>query len=589
MAKDPVNPQDISPVRLVDETGEQLDGQQLMAASVPVALASDQTDVPVSLDGEQVDVSDRAARDLGRVDIADELPAGTQNIGDVDIAGINAIGPVAGQDTMTNSLPVVLASDQSVIPVDATGQGDVPITLDSEQVDVSDRAARVLGKVDVAGIDAVGASAGQALMASSFPVTVASDQSNMPVRFGDSPSLDAFQRLRVSNPTTLYDAQLQYDDQPLLWETDINGAGSTAHLPNQSALQLTVTDADGDRVTRQTRAYYRYQPGKSQLIVLSGLLGVGKAGVSQRIGLLYDQNGLFFEYIGTTLNVTLRSFVTGATVNTRVAQTGWNLDVMDGSGVSGVTLDVTKAQIFVVDLEWLSSGRVRMGFFMNGAIVYVHEFLNANVLATPYMTTANLPLRYEIENTAATSGSTTLLQVCAMIASEGGFSIELGFPFMASNGTTTISVTTRRPILSIRPRALFNSIANRVSLLPEHFNVYSQDQDIFYEIVYGGTLTDASFANVDATYSAMEKDVAATAISGGVVLDSGFVVVGAGPGSNTASGAQLESLLSKLPLTLDKAGAHPTSPLTDSLSIVTTSIPSGATDVSASLSWRELR
>jgi hypothetical protein len=414
-----------------------------------------------------------------------------------------------------------------------------------------------------------------------------SDQ--LAIRMGDSASVDAFGRLRVSNPTTLYDAQLQYDNQPLLWETDTDGAGSTAHLPNQSALQLTVTNASGDRVTRQTRSHYRYQPGKSQLIVMTGVLGAGKTGVSQRIGLFDDQNGAFFECISTTLNMTLRSFVTGSIVDTQIPQASWNLDVMDGTGASGVTLDVEQAQIFVIDLEWLSVGRVRMGFFVDGVPVYVHEFLNANNIATPYMTTANLPLRYEIENTAGTSGATTLLQVCAMIASEGGFSVELGFPFQTSNAATTIAVTTRRPVLSIRPRALFNSIANRASLLPEHFHVYSQDQDVFYEIVYGGSLTDASFANVDATYSAMERDVAATAISGGVVIDSGYVVVGAGPGSNTASGAQLESLLSKLPLTLNIAGSHPTSPLTDSLSIVATSIPGGATDVSASLSWRELR
>lgn len=38
-------------------------------------------DVKVTLDGETVDVSDRAARDLGKVDIVNPLPAGTNAIG----------------------------------------------------------------------------------------------------------------------------------------------------------------------------------------------------------------------------------------------------------------------------------------------------------------------------------------------------------------------------------------------------------------------------------------------------------------------------------------------------------------------------
>ena len=317
-------------------------------------------------------------------------------------------------------------------------------------------------------------------------------------------------------------------------------------------------------------------------------MGEGRSGVSQRIGYFDDDNGVFFECRNTEIGVVLRSKTGGAVINDRIAQTNWNLDIMDGSGNSGIILDPSKSQIFVIDLEWLSVGRVRLGIFVGGELIYVHQFLNANTSPGAYMTTANLPVRYEIENTGVSASNTSLRQIFTAVISEGGFEEELGTPFSASNGATEIAVTTRRPVLSIRPIQTFNGITNRGLIIPEAFSVFSEDTAAFVEIVYGGTLTNASFADIDATNSIAQRDIAADAISGGIVIAPEFVTSG-GVGSNRQSGVGKSSLLSKLPLTLNIAGAHPTSPFTDSLSVVVTSMPGGATDVSGALRWRELR
>lgn len=408
------------------------------------------------------------------------------------------------------------------------------------------------------------------------------------VLFKDSANLGSFGRLRVSNPTSRFDTQLQYDASPMFWEVATVGGGSETHNPDHSAVDLAVGTASGDKVTRQTRAYLRYQPGKSQFVLLTGVLGEGKSGVSQRIGYFDDDNGIFFECRNTEVGVVLRSKTSGVIVNDRIAQTSWNLDVMNGNGGSGIILDPSMSQIFVVDLEWLSVGRVRIGLFIDGELIYVHQFLNANNLPGAYMTTANLPARYEIENTGVSASNTSLRQICTSIISEGGFEEELGAPFSASNGATEIAVTTRRPILSIRPIQTFNGITNRGLVVPEAFSVFSEDTAAFIEIVYGGTLTNASFADVDATNSIGQRDIAADAISGGIVIASEFITSG-GVGSNSQSGVGKSNLLSKLPLTLNIAGDHPTSPFSDSLSVVVTSMTGGATDCSGALRWRELR
>lgn len=416
----------------------------------------------------------------------------------------------------------------------------------------------------------------------------------IPISFGDSPAIDAFSRLRVSSPAGLFDTQLQYDASPIFWESAFTGtAAAVTHLPSESAARLTV--GANDVVTRQSRAYHRYQPGKSQLIMMTFVLSPPSLGIDQRVGYFDDENGVFLaiDSADALPYIVLRSFVSGAAVNTSVVQTNWNLDTLDGSGgddnPSSIALDVTKSQILIVDLEWLGVGRLRIGFVIDGLIVYCHEFLRANSLDTPYMTTANLPLRYQIEAGAGVTGTYSMRQICSMVASEGGFDTERGVP-MSIVPTGTTSITSRQSILSIRPRATFNGITNRGTIIPEGYTIFTDDQDVFYEIIYGGSLSGAAFVPVNGTFSQVEYDVSASSISGGFAIESGIVEAGTGPGANQGPGSIQSALLSKLPLALDANGDHPAGPiLTDNLTVVVTSIPGTATDTAAALNWRELR
>lgn len=389
---------------------------------------------------------------------------------------------------------------------------------------------------------------------------------------------DAFQRLRVSNPEALFDSQFRYNTSTLLWDQLTSGGGAITHLPNMSAVQLSCGTASGDKAIRQTRSYFRYQPGKSQLIAMTGILGVGKTNVRKRVGYFDDGNGIFFEQNGLVLNVIQRSSTSGSPVDTLVAQSDWNLDKLDGTGISGTILDATKNQVFIIDFQWLGAGRVRIGFSMDGVIVYCHQFLNSNSLTVPYMATGNLPVRYEIVNTGVAASSTNLIQVCVSVVSEGGINDVPGVTFSANNGISSITVTTRRPILSIRPKLLFNSIVNRMELVPEDMEVMAASGVALWELVYSGTLTGAAFNSVDAR-SGVEFDVAASAISGGTVLDSGYVP----SGSPTTRAGTRRRLISKVPFSLDLLGTA-----ADILSIVCTSF-TGSCLLNGEIAWKERR
>ena len=396
------------------------------------------------------------------------------------------------------------------------------------------------------------------------------------VVIGDGGNLDAFSRLRTADPTTLFDSQHQYTKQPLLWDESLAGTGASTHLPNEASVRLsTGGTASGAAAVRRTKGYIRYQPGKSQLIAMTFVLGAAATNVRKRVGYFDDKNGVFLEQSGGIHSIVRRTYTSGTATDNAVAQSSWNIDKFDGTGPSGKTLDFSKSQILIIDMQWLGVGRVRCGFDVDGILYYAHEFRNANSLTLVYMTSANLPLTYSIENTGTASGATTMDCICCMVASEGGFTDERGLKFSASNGTTTISVSTRRPILSARMASTLNSIQYNGQVIFENIDVYSSG--MFVEVVLNGTLTGASWAAVDATYSGMERDVSATAISGGIVIDSFYVSSSGGAGRNNSS----VGVLGKIPFAKSIGGTS------DIVSIVCTSM-GGATTTAASMSWREV-
>jgi hypothetical protein len=265
-------------------------------------------------------------------------------------------------------------------------------------------------------------------------------------------SVDAFGRVRTSNPMTLFDSSHRFSDNDL-WVDSITGTASATFSANEGLVTLAVGTANGDQIVRETKKVFSYQPGKSLLVMSTFVLGDAKANLRQRVGYYGSDNGVYFERDGTSLYFVERSIVTGSVVNTRVAQASWNQDKLDGTGPSGITLDASKAQILYADIEWLGLGTVRMGFVIDGVFVPAHSFHHANLINTTYITTASLPLRYEMTNTAATTSASTLKQVCSTVISEGGYELrgrQQAVANVITSPTTLTTAGTSYPVISIR-------------------------------------------------------------------------------------------------------------------------------------------
>ena len=235
-----------------------------------------------------------------------------------------------------------------------------------------------------------------------------------------STAYDAFGRLRVSNPLTIFDSKNVMSKNDLFDEA-LTASGTVSYTANKSTVNLNVTTASGDKVIRQSKRVMSYEPGKSLLILNTFVMNAQESGLEQRVGTFDANNGIFFEDTGTGYQIVRRSYTSGSSVDDPIAQSAWNGDKLDGTGASGYTLDPTKATILFTDYEWLGMGSVRVGFVIDGKFITAHTFLNANNLDTVYMQTANLPIRYEIETTGTISGAAVLQQVCSSTIIEGGY------------------------------------------------------------------------------------------------------------------------------------------------------------------------
>ena len=344
--------------------------------------------------------------------------------------------------------------------------------------------------------------------------------SAVPVSIGGT-NVDAFGRVRVSAPYTIFDSQNRYaiDNQ---FDTSTATGGSTTYLPNESSVRMDVTTSSGSEVVRQSYRCMPYQPGKGLLCLATFVMNTAKTGLRQRVGYFGTQNGVFLQQNDSTVSFVLRSYISGSVSDARiVTQDNWNGDKLDGTGDSGFTLDLTKAQILWMDFVWLGVGSVRCGFIIDGQYIVCHTFENANDITSVYMTTAILPIRYEITNTAATASASSMKQICSSVVSEGGYE-QTSIEHVARRTTTKTSIgTTFLPLVSIR---LASTALNAV-VLPVKFNVMPTSTGDDFEVILAKNstgLTGASWAAV-ASDANVEMDTSATAMTVGIIVDIQYV------------------------------------------------------------------
>ena len=349
-------------------------------------------------------------------------------------------------------------------------------------------------------------------------------------------------------------------------------------------MNLTVNALSGSSVIRETTKAFAYQPGKSLLILNTFVFAPSATNLRQRVGYYGADNGIYLQLDGGVISFVERSLINGSpSTESIIPKSDWNIDKMDGNGPSGFTLDITKAQILWMDVEWLGVGTVRCGFVIDGKFVHCHSFHHANRIDSTYITTASLPLRYEITNKAATAGSATMKQICSSVISEGGYELRglqqaVGTAITAPKTLTLAG--TYYPIVSIRLKASPNRldaivIVTALSMMPVSTGNFS------WRVIASGT-TGGGGAWQDAGIdSAVEYKLDGTSITGGRILAEGYLTANSTYGNSSITNILKEALFK---FQLERNGLTKT-PYEITLALAAST---GGESAHASMDWEEI-
>lgn len=291
----------------------------------------------------------------------------------------------------------------------------------------------------------------------------------------DGNSVDAFSRIRISEVSTLAQfKKTNRTEDKILMNEQITGTASKTHNRNESSITLRV-EAANSKIIRQSKRYISYQPGKSLMVLMTGVLDSGKSLLStpesgynesdtiSRIGYFDEYNGYFFKYVANgsgsgDVYIVERSYTSGSVVDNEIHQDYWNIDRLTGFEISDIIFDPTSDTILSFDIQWLGAGSVRVGVVMNNTVYYAHIFTHSGNRTTSYMGTATLPIRYELSSGSSGSNyNATMKEICATVISEGGYT-PIGIPRsisladhddVPSNFICTVDQT-ETPIIAVR-------------------------------------------------------------------------------------------------------------------------------------------
>lgn len=354
----------------------------------------------------------------------------------------------------------------------------------------------------------------------------------------------------VAGQRSLFGEQITTERTPLI---ELNPALGLSVLRDTTAVvNGTVTNTNGEFVLSsstttastaqlKTVEHGRYYPGTASQ------MGVGIRCPDTYTGTASAEWGYFGATDGFGFGTDATGnyiFYTRASSQTKVYQSSWNTDVMDGTGISGVNLDITEGNIFQITFSWYGYGVIEWYVVTDGvngrqAPVLVHRYRPTaeNSIQNP-----NQPITVKVDN-----GNTTT----DFIVYVGGRQYSVYGRYIPSfrrtheNQIALASVgTTFVPLITFKRKTGFDGFPvkfHQISLI--------STSDLIWEVRVSGSLTGASFGavtNIPATETALEVDIAATGITGGQKIESGLVST-SGAGGTSTGGASNSSYSIEIP------------------------------------------
>ncbi len=320
----------------------------------------------------------------------------------------------------------------------------------------------------------------------------------------------AFGEVRVAELTPIIQLSFPYNINTNIVSTGITGGGST--VANDSLIELGVTTTNSQTDIR-SKKIAKYYPGQGTLFRVAGFFDTPAIGCQQIIGWGDEDDGYYIGY--NDMNFGILRLRNG--IEYWDYQENFNIDILDGSGLSGYNINPQKGNIYQIQIQWLGFGTITFSTetedgFMNP--YHKIRYPNANNITN--ILNPALPIRYFIKNT--TNSTPKYLNVgSASISNEGRISVR-GYGYYRTEIDTNVN-SVERVLFNIRNRTFFNGKKNKNTIIirfVEGANDHSQQGNIFLYI--NSTLTGESWINNDTNNSIAEIDTSGTIISNGRLI-----------------------------------------------------------------------
>lgn len=340
-----------------------------------------------------------------------------------------------------------------------------------------------------------------------------------------------FNELRTAERFPIVELKSVYGLSDLRDIVETTGAGSVTNTTVE--YQLSTTAAGIDSATLDSVERGRYMPGFA-----------GQAGIGVRIpasptgtqifrwGMFDDENGAFYgQSVADGIFVAIRR----SGVDTIIPQSAWNIDPLDGTGPSGITLDLALGNIFQIIFTWYGYGVIEFNIVVQNPTTLAQEVVTVNRYRPANQTSftdPNLPLRAQIDNDG-TAAAADLFVGGRQYSIIGKFNPEFR---ITSDRRTVVVGTAGVPVISFQRKAIFptgSARPNSVSINLEGLDIVTDD-DVYFQIIVGGTLNTA-FTNFPTASTAIPDNETAllvnntaTTITGGEVVFQGVAAGGRG-------------------------------------------------------------
>jgi hypothetical protein len=361
-------------------------------------------------------------------------------------------------------------------------------------------------------------------------------------------------RMITSQPISQFYSSFEYGVADRLWEDVESVNGSVNHIPDQSAKELSIGTASGDKQYRQSRRYIRYIPGYQLEYAFGFRFPEPTDGLRCRIGGFDEDNGVYIEQDGTDIYLVRRSKASGSVETERVHQDNWTSYSPDGMDEANTSaLDLSQTQMCNMVVGWYGGIGLEVKFQVGPTTHVAHFFQGSNKRKEPIFGPPSLPIRAEIENTSSQSSSHSLILhgTKAEIIGNESFGTD---PYSADLQDNFVSVTSATPILAIQPKIQFNGIENRVRIQPNTLRCLASGGNAIFRVIRGATLSNTTFSSVapdSAVEVARAGDIGSIDKTG--AREQSPIPISSGQGN--ASGVAEGDLERRVPISLDESGA----------------------------------